>query len=41
VQYQADEMTNRKGILACNQASYAPVLAAVSEVSRAIGFLRS
>jgi 3'(2'), 5'-bisphosphate nucleotidase len=38
--YQTADMTNRKGILACNRAAYEPVLEAVREVSRAVGFLR-
>ncbi len=40
INYRASEMANLKGILACNAASYEPVLAAVSDVSRAVGFLK-
>jgi 3'(2'), 5'-bisphosphate nucleotidase len=39
VEYRAAEMGNKKGILACNLASYDKVLPAVREVSRAVGFL--
>jgi 3'(2'), 5'-bisphosphate nucleotidase len=39
VDYRAAEMGNKKGILACNAASYDKVLPAVREVSRAVGFL--
>jgi 3'(2'), 5'-bisphosphate nucleotidase len=40
VEYRATEMANKKGILACNNAAYAPVLEAVRDVSRAVGFLQ-
>ncbi|MFT3927218.1 MAG: 3'(2'),5'-bisphosphate nucleotidase CysQ [Myxococcales bacterium] len=40
VNYRAREMANQKGILACNSASYAPVLEAVRDVSRSIGFIQ-
>jgi len=40
VSYRATEMANQKGILASNSASFEPVLAAVREVSRAVGFLK-
>jgi 3'(2'), 5'-bisphosphate nucleotidase len=40
VEYRATNMANQKGILACNSAAYEPVLEAVREVSRAVGFLR-
>ncbi len=40
VNYRASDMANKKGILACNTASFAPVLEAVREVSKAVGFLR-
>jgi 3'(2'), 5'-bisphosphate nucleotidase len=40
VQYRASKMANEKGILACNSAAYEPVLSAVHEVSRAVGFLK-
>lgn len=40
VEYRASEMANKKGILACNRAAYDRVLEAVSEVARAVGFLR-
>ncbi len=39
IDYRAREMANTRGILACNDASYAPVLEVVRSVSRAIGFL--
>jgi 3'(2'), 5'-bisphosphate nucleotidase len=39
IDYRAQHMANKKGILACNAASYAPVLEAVRDVSRAVGFL--
>jgi 3'(2'), 5'-bisphosphate nucleotidase len=40
VNYRASEMANLKGILACNTAAFEPVLGAVREVSRAVGFLK-
>jgi 3'(2'), 5'-bisphosphate nucleotidase len=40
VNYRASEMANQKGILACNSAAYEPVLEAVREVSKAVGFLK-
>jgi 3'(2'), 5'-bisphosphate nucleotidase len=39
VNYRAADMTNKKGILACNTASYDRVLSVVRDVSREIGFL--
>lgn len=39
VDYRVSEMANKKGILATNAASYAPVLEAVVAVSKAVGFL--
>jgi 3'(2'), 5'-bisphosphate nucleotidase len=39
VNYRASEMANLKGILACNSAAFEPVLSAVREVSRQVGFL--
>jgi 3'(2'), 5'-bisphosphate nucleotidase len=40
ISYRATEMANQKGILASNSATFEPVLAAVREVSRAVGFLK-
>lgn len=39
IQYRATDMANRRGILACNAASYERVVEAVRDVSRAVGFL--
>jgi 3'(2'), 5'-bisphosphate nucleotidase len=39
IQYRATDMTNRRGILACNAASYERVVEVVRDVSRAVGFL--
>lgn len=40
ISYASDEMANRRGILACNAASYAKVLEVVRQVSREEGFLK-
>ena len=39
IDYRSAEMANKKGILACNAASYDRVLTVVRDVSREIGFL--
>ena len=39
VNYAADDMTNKKGILACNAAAYERVVEVVRDVSRAEKFL--
>jgi 3'(2'), 5'-bisphosphate nucleotidase len=39
IQYASDDMKNRRGILACNEATYARVLEVVRDVSREEGFI--
>jgi len=40
IDYRAADMTNHRGILACNSAAFAGVSAVVREVATEIGFLR-